>query len=155
LYDSKLRIAQALLQQWVAAHPAEKLPVVFDSWFTQPDFCRFVADTLHLPYVGTLADDDKVILKTGKQTLKEFADQLKKEHLEALAQGGKAVFQRITISFKGKAETYYSYCCLTDKTRPYASARWRKMCYTWRSQTTWEGETWNMRRACMTRYFRC
>jgi hypothetical protein len=110
LYDSKLSIAQALLERWVAAHPDEKLPVVFDSWFTQPDFCRFLDDTLHLPYVGTLADDDKVVLKTGKKTLKEFADQLKKEHLEALAQGGKAVFQRITISFKGKAETYYSYC---------------------------------------------
>jgi len=31
------------------------LPVVFDNWFTQPDFCRFLDDTLHLPYVATLA----------------------------------------------------------------------------------------------------
>ena len=54
LYDSKLTIAQALLQQWVTAHPDEALPVVFDNWFTQPDFCRFLDDTLHLPYVGTL-----------------------------------------------------------------------------------------------------
>lgn len=110
LYDSKLSIAQALLQQWVTAQPDEALPVVFDNWFTQPDFCRFLDDTLHLPYVGTLADGDKVILKTGQKTLREFADQLKKEHLEALAHGGKTVFQRITISFKGKQESYYSYC---------------------------------------------
>jgi hypothetical protein len=110
LYDSKLSIAQALLEQWMAEHPEEKLPVVFDSWFTQPAFCRFLDDTLHLPYVGTLADNDQVVLKTGQQTLKEFADQRKQEHLAALAQGGKAVFQRITISFKGQAETYYSYC---------------------------------------------
>jgi hypothetical protein len=109
LYDSKLSIAQALLQQWVTAHPDEALPVVFDNWFTQPDFCRFLDDTLHLPYVGTLADSDKVTLKTGQKTLQEFADQLKKEHLEALAHGGKPVFQRITIAFKGKSETYYSY----------------------------------------------
>ena len=54
LYDSKLSIAQALLQQWVTtSHPDEALPVVFDNWFTQPDFCRFLDDTLHLPYVGT------------------------------------------------------------------------------------------------------
>jgi hypothetical protein len=110
LYDSKLSIAQALLRQWSTAHPDEALPVVFDNWFTQPDFCRFLDATLHLPYVGTLADGDKVILKTGQQTLKAFADQLKKEHLEALAHGGKTVFQRITISFKGKQEPYYSYC---------------------------------------------
>ena len=34
LYDSKLSIAQALLQQWVNDHPDEALPVVFDNWFT-------------------------------------------------------------------------------------------------------------------------
>jgi hypothetical protein len=51
-----------------------------------------------------------VSLKTGQKTLREFADQLKQEHLEALAHAGKTVFQRITISFKGKQEIYYSYC---------------------------------------------
>lgn len=110
LYDSKLSIAQALLQQWVTAHPDEALPVVFDNWFTQPDFCRFLDDTLHLPYVGTLADGDKIMLQSGQETLKDFASRLKQEHLAAVADGGKAVFQRITITYKGEPETYYSYC---------------------------------------------
>lgn len=110
LYDSKLSIAQDLLQQWVTAHPDETLPVTFDNWFTQPAFCRFLDQTLHLPYVGTLADDDKVTLKTGQETLKDFASRLKQEHLEAVAHGGKPVFQRLTITYKGAPETYYSYC---------------------------------------------
>jgi hypothetical protein len=110
LYASKLSIAQALLQQWVTAHPAEAAPVTFDNWFTQPAFCRFLDQTLHLPYVGTLADGDKVNLKTGAETLKDFADRLKQEHLQAVADGDKAVFQRITITYKGAQETYYSYC---------------------------------------------
>jgi hypothetical protein len=58
LYDSKLILAQKLLQQWVATHPADKLPVTFDNWFTQPAFCRFIDQTLHLPYVGTMAESD-------------------------------------------------------------------------------------------------
>jgi hypothetical protein len=99
-----------LLQQWVTAHPADALPVIFDNWFTQPAFCSFLDQTLYLPYVGTLADGDKVNLKTGSETLKDFADRLKKEHLKVVADGGKAVFQRITITYKGAQETYHSYC---------------------------------------------
>jgi hypothetical protein len=110
LYDSKLLIAQQLLQQWVTAHPTDPHPVTFDAWFTQPAFCRFLDETLGLPYVGTLADADKVNLKTGQEPLKDFAARLKQEHLEAIAHGGKAVFQRITIAYKGTQETYYSYC---------------------------------------------
>jgi hypothetical protein len=110
LYDSKLSIAQALLQQWVTAHPDEALPVTFDNWFTQPAFCRFLDQSLHLAYVGTLADGDKVSLKTGQETLQDFAGRLKQEHLEAVAHGGQAVFRRMTIPYRGEQETYYSYC---------------------------------------------
>jgi DDE superfamily endonuclease len=110
LYDSKLIIAQQLLQQWVATHPAEKLPVTFDNWFTQPAFCRFLDQTLRLPYVGTLAGSDQVNLKTGQTTLDDFAARLKQEHLDALQHGGPPVFQRITISYKGEQEHYFSYC---------------------------------------------
>jgi hypothetical protein len=110
LYESKLVIAQKLLQQWVQAHPDYKLPVTFDAWYTQPAFCRFLGQTLKLPYVGTLAETDKVNLKSGQSSLKEFADRLKQEHLAALKDGGKAVFQKITIPYKGEQETYYSYC---------------------------------------------
>ncbi len=103
-------MVQKLLQQWVDTHPGEELPVTFDNWFTQPAFCRFLDQTLKLPYVGTLAETDKVNLKTGQSTLKDFAAQLKQEHLAALQNQGKPVFQKITIAYKGEQETYYSYC---------------------------------------------
>jgi len=110
LYESKLIIAQNLLHQWVVAHPDLKLPVAFDNWFTQPEFCRFLDETLGLPYVGTLAESDKILLKNGQDTLGAFAERLKEEHLHALHHGGKAVFQKIRIPFKGAHEVYYSYC---------------------------------------------
>ena len=110
LYDSKLIMVEKMLTQWVAEHPEAHLPVTFDSWFTQPDFCRFLDKQLKLAYVGTLAGTDRVNLKTGEKPLAEFAEQLKAEHLEALSKGGKPVFHRITIPFKGQVETYYSYC---------------------------------------------
>ena len=49
-------------------------------------------------------------MQSGQETLKDFASRLKQEHLTAVADGGKAVFQRITITYKGEPETYYSYC---------------------------------------------
>lgn len=110
LYDSKLIIVQKLLEQWVKTHPDERRPVTFDNWFTQPAFCRFLDQTLKLPYVGTLAETDKLYLKTGQTTLKIFAERLKQEHLDALKNKGQPVFQKITIPYKGEQETYYSYC---------------------------------------------
>jgi len=46
LYDSKLRIAEHLLQHWRQAQPDLKLPVTFDNWYTQPAFCRFLDKTI-------------------------------------------------------------------------------------------------------------
>jgi hypothetical protein len=109
LYDSNLIIAQKLLQRWVETHPDAKLPVTFDHWFTQPAFCRFLDQTLRLPYVGTLAGTDQVNLKTGQTPLDDFAERLKQEHLAAMHHGGQPVLQRITISYKGEAEQYLSY----------------------------------------------
>jgi hypothetical protein len=109
LYDSKFRIAQRLLQQWVTWYPALKLPVTFDSWYTQPGFCQFI-DRLGLPYVGTLTDDTELLLKTGRERLDHFAERLKQEHLTRLKQGQPAVFRPVTIRFKGDKEQYYSYC---------------------------------------------
>jgi DDE superfamily endonuclease len=109
LYDSKPQIARQLLQQWVQAHPDLKLPVAFDSWYTQPDFCHFLDATLDLPYVGALAGDEQVVLKTGTERLEDFAARLKQEHLKAIEEKGRPVFKPITIPFKGDHERYYSY----------------------------------------------
>lgn len=110
LYQSKLLIARQLLQRWVKENPQSKLPVVFDNWYTQPAFCRFLDQELELPYVGTLACDDQVILKRGRLTLEEFAERLKQEHLQAVAAGDQPIFHQIGIPYKGEKETYYSYC---------------------------------------------
>jgi hypothetical protein len=111
LYQSKLLIAQALLQQWVQEHPELKLPVTFDSWYTKPAFCRFIDEQLQLPYVGTLGKKDKVLLRTGKKSLGDFAAVLKQEHLAAMKTTPKAgAFQQITFRYKDQPETYYSYC---------------------------------------------
>lgn len=122
LYDSKLRIAELLLQQWVQDYPERKHPVTFDNWYTQPDFCRFLDKTLELPYVGTLATDDEVVLKSGAERLDAFAARLKKEHKEAVEKGGRLVFKPITIRYKGEREQYYSYCA-THRLRNYGKHR--------------------------------
>lgn len=122
LYDSKLRIAESLLQKWVQDYPEQKYPVTFDNWYTQPDFCRFLDKTLELPYVGTLAPDDKVVLKSGAERLDAFAARLKQEHQEAVKKGGRPVFRPITIRFKGQREKYYSYCA-THRIHNYGKHR--------------------------------
>lgn len=110
LYQSKLWIARDLLSQWVSQNPQWKLPVTMDSWYTQPAFCRFLDEELGLPYAGTLATDDQVLLKKGRRSLEEFANELKEEHCQAVRDGGKPVFHKIGIFYKGEKETYYTYC---------------------------------------------
>lgn len=110
LYQSKLLIARQLLSRFVADYPTLKLPVTFDNWYTQPAFCRFLNQELKLPYVGTLACDNEVILKSGPERMDAFAKRLKQEHLEAVKIGNKPLFRQITITYKGEKETYHSYC---------------------------------------------
>lgn len=110
LYRSKFVIAKELLTQWVTEHPDQKLPVTFDPWYTKPFFCRYLNDTLNLPYVGTLNQKDEVVLQQGKKTLKHFADDLKTEHLKAQKANEEPVFEQITFKYKGQQKTYYSYC---------------------------------------------
>ncbi len=110
LYQSKLLIAEQLLQDWVETHPPFVLPVTFDNWYTQPGFCQYLDATLHLDYVGTLAGSDQVVRRNGPQALDEFAAQLKEEHQMAVKRSKPPIFQLITIPYKGEKEQYYSYC---------------------------------------------
>lgn len=109
LYHSKLRLAQELCQQWLEQFPKAKPPIAFDSWYTQPDFCRFLTEK-GFAYVGALDESSKVIIKTVPKPIAEFAKCLKAQHLVAVAAGQKPVFQPTTITFKGIIETYYTYC---------------------------------------------
>lgn len=110
LYDSKLQMAKAFLVQWQKMRDKLDLPVTFDSWYTQPDFCHYLDQTLHMSYVGTLKDSAKIVLKTGEEDVKSFADRLKQEHLTAVKTGGSPIFKPVTISYKGTKEHYFSYC---------------------------------------------
>ncbi len=110
LYQSKLIIAQQLLSEFFSTHAQAPWPVTFDNWYTQPAFCRFLAKTLKVPYVGTLAGDDKVMLASGEQPVEAFAQQLRDEHHHALKTGHKPLFRKLSIHYKGDQETYYSYC---------------------------------------------
>ena len=86
------------------------MAVTFDNWFTQPNFCHFLDQTLHLPYLGTLAETGEIILQTGNTISKDSAAHLKTEHLEVTKKRGKAVFRNLTVHYKGSTETYFSYC---------------------------------------------
>lgn len=110
LYRSKFTIARELLSTWTQEHPDQKLPVTFDSWYTQPAFCRFLDKKLSLPYVGTLKQDTEVVLQSERLTLKAFAQRLKKQHLKAVKKGCQPIFRKISIVYKGQKECYYSYC---------------------------------------------
>jgi DDE superfamily endonuclease len=110
LYQSKLILAQQLIREFVAVHPNAKLPVTFDNWYTQPAFCRFLSKTLNMPYVGTLASDNLVILKDGQQRLDAFDAHLQQEHHQAIRQKKPPIFRKLSITYKGEKETYYSYC---------------------------------------------
>jgi hypothetical protein len=110
LYDSKLAIARRQLSQFVTDHPTAQWPVTFDSWYTQPAFCRFLDQVLKMAYVGTLTASHEVVLKQGRETLSEFANRLKQEHHDSFNTGGRPLFRPVTIAYKGGRETYYSYC---------------------------------------------
>lgn len=110
LHKSKLLIGRGLIQTFVTEHPGLKLPVTFDSWYTQPAFCRFLDKEMQLPYVGTLNASDEVLLQSGKITLADFAKRLKGEHMRAVARGEKPIFRPVKIRYKGEEEQYYSYC---------------------------------------------
>lgn len=110
LYQSKNAMAKQMLTTFFSNYPEYSLPIAFDKWFTQPAFCRFIDKTLKKPYVGTLKNNEKVVLKSGKKPIAEFAKQLIKEHNEAIKKCDKPIFKKIKIFYKGEKETYYSYC---------------------------------------------
>lgn len=109
LYDSKLHIAEQQCQQWLEQFPDFKPPIAFDSWYTQPSFCRFLQEK-GFAYVGALGESSEVALATGRERLDNLAQRLKAEHLATVKAGQSPVFHTTTITFKGTTETYYTYC---------------------------------------------
>src|SRR5215831_12647117 len=99
-----------MLSEFFAPGQPAKVPVTFDNWYTQPAFCRFLDQTLKVPYVGTLTADDLVVLQQGQQRLEAFDTHLQQEHHQAVKAQGRPVFRQWSITYKGEQETYYSSC---------------------------------------------
>ncbi len=110
LHQSKLRIAEHLLDTWVETHPGLVLPVAFDAWYTQAAFCRHIDESLKRPYVGALSDDDQLRVHNQWRRLDEFAARLKQEHREAVQRQRAPTFKPVRIRYKGDKERLYAYC---------------------------------------------
>jgi hypothetical protein len=67
LSPRKWLLAPQLRREFCKAHPQHKLPVPFDTWYTQPALCRVLDNPLKVPYVGTLARDTLVMLQQEQQ----------------------------------------------------------------------------------------
>lgn len=108
-YRSKVIIGQDLLRRFFGKYPDLDIPVSFDKWFTSPSFCKFMDQDLKKAYVAGLQSDEQV-LQTGSKKIKvgDFTEKLKAEHLSG--QNSKPIFQKTTISYKGKNEVFYNYC---------------------------------------------
>ena len=110
IYKSKLLLGQDLIAKFFADHPNSKLPVTFDTWYTQPDFCAFLDQELGVAYVGTLKGDDEIVVNKGTLCLSVFDAHLIERHQQGLEENKKPLFKTTTINYKGEKETYYSYC---------------------------------------------
>lgn len=110
LYQSKLLLGQGLVSQFFAEHPGRKLPVTFDSWYTQPEFCTFLDQRLGVAFVGTLSGDHELVKEKGVQRLEAFDAELQARHQQAIGEHRTPLFKPITFSYKGQEERYYSYC---------------------------------------------
>jgi hypothetical protein len=112
IYKSKLLIGQDLIQNFFTQHPdlSSQIPVTFDTWYTQPEFCAFLDRKLGVAYVGTLKSEDEIVVDKGTLPLGQFDAALVLRHQQALTEHKKGLFKPITIKYKGEKETYYSYC---------------------------------------------
>lgn len=112
IYKSKLILAQELVEKFFIQHPdlSSKIPVTFDSWYTQPEFCSFLDQKLKVAYVGTLQGTDEIVGEKGTSPLSQFDADLVERHQQAVKENKKGLFKSITIKYKGEKETYYSYC---------------------------------------------
>jgi len=63
---------------------------------------------LALPYVGALAEDARLVLACGEETVGHFAARLRQQHHAQRAKGGNPIFGKQTILYKGERESYYS-----------------------------------------------
>lgn len=119
-YKTKLHIAQALISQYVRTYPDHDLPICFDTWYTQPELCRYINKEVKRAYVGQVKESELLVLQGGKETtLKTHTEKLLEQH-QAL--DDPFTFNKTTIPYKGKKEVYYTYCA-TRTTKRFGKQR--------------------------------
>ena len=107
-YRTKLTIAQELIRHFYQAYPDANMPLVFDSWYTAPWFCRWLNRDRKKAYVGVLSPDEEVFRQENQFCrLDDLAEELKAKHL---VEPGQKLFTPISIQYKGRQKTYYTYC---------------------------------------------
>jgi hypothetical protein len=106
VYKSKIILGLEMLRQFRRDYPDVNLPVALDGGYTSAEACKIIDQELEMAYVGSLSEDQKVVLAGSKQiSLIEFLKQLIEQH-----QAGKLKFYKTTVHYKGKEEIHYAYC---------------------------------------------
>jgi DDE superfamily endonuclease len=106
LYKTRPVWGLEMLRAFKAQYPDKDLVLSMDNGYTNIEFCKIVDTELHMAYVGSLADQTKVLLSgSQKISLAEFAQNLIQQH-----KAGETRFYKTTVHFKGQALTYYTYC---------------------------------------------
>lgn len=107
VYKSKLTIAQNSIKAFFERYPDLNLPLVFDSWYTAPWFCRWLDREMKKAYVGRIKDNEEIFRQAHQFVrVDDFAEQLKEQHL---AKPEQQLFKPIKVFYKGHHKTYYSY----------------------------------------------
>lgn len=108
---TKLDEARQLLLDFYALYPQQDLPIAFDHWYTCKEICDFIDRQLQRSYVGTLCEQDIVIVGPKQEaiTCKTLIERLLEEHKQSIAKGGKPLFEKVGIHYKGKKENYWAY----------------------------------------------
>ena len=80
-YKTKLHMARDLLTKFYQTYPEVDIAVSFDSWYTKPYLCQYIDKELKRPYVGSLTNENEIVLAQGKVcTLPNFAQTLKNKY---------------------------------------------------------------------------
>ena len=109
LYQSKIDIGLSLLRQFRANYPDTLLPVAMDSGYTCSEVCEVLDKELGMTYVGSLVDDQTLILSGSEEvSLADFKKRLIEQHNDEAAQTPK--FFKTTVHYKGRTDTLYAYC---------------------------------------------
>lgn len=108
VYKTKNDLGLELVRLFKHQYPDLDLPIALDTGFTSARVCTALDKELGMAYVGSLREDQKILLSQGREMiLGQFTEQLKAQHVDEAF--SKVVFQKTNVPFKGKKQTCYTY----------------------------------------------